>query len=114
QKLPTLIPEWKDTDRGKKEFAEVRTYLAKEGVPDQLVSQLVDAVQIRIARKAMLWDKAQAVLSKPAAPAKPAPKVLKPGAARPDANPNPGDDAMKRLRQSGNILDAAAAIRARI
>lgn len=118
-RLVKLIPEWKDTEKGRRELADVRSYvksslMAEDGITaahaTQIVNGLSEASQISIARKAMLYDKAQATISKPAPP-KVAPKVQKPGAAR--TEPSKDDAAerdMNRLKKTGNPRDAANVI----
>ena len=110
QRLVKLIPEWKDTEKGRRELTDVRSYLKDQGVDPQLVAQLSDAGQISIARKAMLYDRAQARISKPAPPAV-APRVQRPGAARPDTSSDESQQRdMDRLRKSGDPRDAAKLI----
>lgn len=110
-KLVKLIPEWKDTDKGRRELTDVRAYLKDQGVHPTLVAQLSDAGQISIARKAMLYDRAQARISKPAPPAA-APRVQRPGSARPEPSADEASERdMNRLRKSGDPRDAAALIK---
>ena len=108
------IPEWADTDRGKKEFREVQQHLIERGIPASLVRDLSDAVQIEIARDAMLHRRAKAALKKPAAAATAVtpPKVMKPGSARTEAPVNQAAEAdRRRFEESPTPQNAAAMIK---
>lgn len=110
--LVERIPSWADSTLGVKEFGEVRQYLRTQGVPSPVVNQLSDAVQIDIARKAMLYDKAQTRLTKPAAAATAAPKVMKPGSARTEAPVNQAAEAdRKAFHENPSVPNAAAMIK---
>lgn len=111
------IPAWADTSAGVKEFGEIRQYLREEGVPANVVGQLSDAIQINIARKARLYDLAQARLTKPAAATTAAtpPKVMKPGSARTEAPVNQAAEAdRKAFFESPTVQNAAALIRRKL
>lgn len=59
QKLPELIPEYKDSSKMKTEMEELRGYLNGMFAPEE-VDSVYDARHIAIARKAMLYDKMMA------------------------------------------------------
>ena len=52
-------PEWKDTDKGRKELAEIRNYLKGEGVPSETADRLYEALPLLMADKARKWDEFQ-------------------------------------------------------
>jgi hypothetical protein len=81
QRLPTLIPEWKDETVAVKERAEIRDWALKNGYEPSEVDSISKANQVAALRKAMLADRLQA--SKPAIENKvrQAPKLVKPGQA---------------------------------
>lgn len=111
--LVEAIPEWKNEQAARTGITDVRSYLKGIGLAAQQVDTLADAKLIQIARKAMLYDRAQTRISKPAAatPAK-APAVMKPGPARTEAPVNQAAEADRaRFRESGSLKDAAALLK---
>lgn len=79
QKLPELIPEWKDTAIQARETGEIREWATKNGFQPQEIDSFVLAHHVQVMRKAMLYDKQQA--AKPAIENKvrAAPRLVKPG-----------------------------------
>lgn len=112
EKLPEMIPEWRDQSIAEKERNDLSSYLIGDGFTQDELSQAYDARLIRLARKAMLYDRLQA--AKPAVMKKiaSAPKVQKPGAARStkDDRREQYDARMDRLRQTHDLEDAAKAL----
>lgn len=109
EQLPELIPEWKDSALAEKERGDLSSYLIGDGFTQEEIAQAYDARLIKMARKAMLYDRLQA--SKPGVLKKieNAPRVQRPGAARSaqdDRTQQVGRD-MDRLRKSHDIHDAA-------
>jgi hypothetical protein len=86
EKLPTLIPEWKDAEVAKREVAELGEYVLKAGYPQAFVAALnhSSALEVSTVRKAMLFDRLQG--AKPAIEnrVRTAPKIVKPGQAQQD------------------------------
>ncbi len=83
ERLPQLIPEWKDAAVASKERAEIRDWALKNGYEPAEVDSISKANQVAALRKAMLADRLSA--TKPALEAKvrAAPKLVKPGQAAP-------------------------------
>ncbi|WP_129557146.1 hypothetical protein [Azospirillum baldaniorum] len=113
QRLLDAIPEWKaDPTKAKAEQAEIRSFLEKSGFSKEEIGQLYDHRIGVMARKAALYDRAQAGLkAKPAAaPGKPVP----PGTAltKGEAQAVSRDALIKRVERTGNISDAVALLRA--
>lgn len=81
QRLPELIPEWKDREVAAKEQREIRDWLGKQGFDPQEIDGFALAHHVSVVRKAMLHDRLQQ--SKPAIENKvrQAPKLVKPGQA---------------------------------
>lgn len=111
--LVEKIPDFADAVKAEKLTADLRSYLASEGYAPEEVAQLVDHRAAIVARKAMLYDRAEA--ARKAAEAKraatPAPVVQKPG------TPAPATSAQKqrqekwsRLARSGGERDAIAVL----
>jgi hypothetical protein len=109
------IPEWKNTEVGKRGLESVRGYLVEQGVPAEAVRTLYDASSIDIARKAMLYDKFQKE-SKPQAlkalEVKATPKFIQPGPvqAKPDPAKKVHSRNLNQLRRTGSVADAAKAL----
>lgn len=109
QKLPELIPEWKDEGKAKAEKGEIKSYLGTAGFADQEIGQLHDARHVALVRKAMLYDKLQQ--SKPVVINRVS-KALKPGAAQPSHDANSG--LKQRALKSGSVNDMGKYFAARI
>lgn len=114
QKLLDAIPEWKaDPTKAKAEQAEIRSFLEKSGFSKEEIGQLYDHRIGVMARKAALYDRAQAGLkAKPAAaPAKP----VTPGAAPTKGEAKAGEiqQLSARLGKTGSLGDYLALQRAK-
>ena len=111
--LPELIPEWRDNTVASKEAKDIRSFLLKEGFSEQDVNGLTNATLVKLARKAMLYDQGQTRATE----AKKKPKTqktktLKAGSR--STQPRPKSEqkqALQRVRQTGRVQDAAAAIK---
>lgn len=113
---PELAPDVTDPTKGAAERADVSQYLIGLGVPQDAIRQ-ISATEMLIARKAQLWDKAQAqpkalaTKPKPAAPAK---SPVRPAASVPAATPQrQATQAANRFAQTRSIADAVALIASR-
>ena len=107
--LLEAIPAWKkDLAAGQREIGAIKEYLVSQGVDREQAANLRDANLILLARKAMLYDKAQAAKAQAKPVVKPAPKVVKPGAPQAQT-PNEERIAAQRkeLKRSGRIDSAA-------
>lgn len=74
EKFKTVIPEFSDPKTGPDEQLKVVKYLTGLGINPDIIIKKASAEELSIARKAMLWDNAQAKTAalankKPAAPA---------------------------------------------
>lgn len=113
QILPELIPEWRDSSVASKEAKDIRGFLLKEGFSEQDVNGLTNATLVKLARKAMLYDQGQTRATE----AKKKPKTqktktLKAGSRSTQPRPkSEQQQALQRVRQTGRVQDAAAAIK---
>ena len=114
QILPEIIPEWRDTSVASQEAKDIRSFLLTEGFTEQDVNGLTNATLVKLARKAMLYDKGQTRATE----AKQKPKTQKPRktlkAGSRGSQPKPRSEqqqALQRARQTGRMQDAAAAIK---
>lgn len=112
-KLASKIPDWGAPTQ--KALAE---YLGSEGFSPEEISQAYDHRLIVLAHKARLYDESKKVGDKVVAKVKQAPpkKVLPPKAPKNPANVQRGklNQLKGRLKQTGNIKDAAALLEARM
>lgn len=114
EKLKSLIPEWVDDARAKREKPQIAAALKASGFDDDEISGLMDARMVNIARKAWLFDlmqqRKQEVTKKAE---KPVPRVAR-GGAPGDGRHDKTQQAASRFRKSGDWRDAAEALLTRI
>ena len=112
--LPEVIPEWRDTKVAAQEATQVRDFLLGEGFTEQDIGGLTNATLVKLARKAMLYDRGETrVTAAKAKPKKARAKTLRSGTKA--SQPRPKSDAQKAIqnaKQSGRVQDAAQAIKA--
>ena len=112
--LPEVIPEWRDSKVAAQEATQIRDFLLGEGFTEQDIGGLTNATLVKLARKAMLYDRGETrVTAAKAKPKKARAKTLKSGSKA--SQPRPKSDAQKAIqnaKQSGRVQDAAQAIRA--
>lgn len=112
--LPEVIPEWRDSKVAAQEATQIRDFLLGEGFTEQDIGGLTNATLVKLARKAMLYDRGETrVTAAKAKPKKARAKTLKSGTKA--SQPRPKSDAQKAIqnaKQSGRVQDAAQAIRA--
>lgn len=108
-------PEWvKDPERGREAISKIRSYLKAEGVPGEVADSLYDAGSILIAEKAMKWDLLQKDKPGKLNEVKLAPKKFQragPAKVTEDPKKQVHRANLNRLRNSGNVKDAAKAIK---
>lgn len=115
EKLLEKLPEWNDPVKAKEEQSQLRNYLIEQGFTEQDVMGASDHRLILLARKAMLFDTGQKKVNAAKKKVRKVPKVMKPGAPKPQqqANREKADKARAKLRQSGSIDDAFLALKAK-
>ena len=109
QRLPEVIPEWKDEKRASKERDELRVYLTEQGVNEEEMNALVRANHIAVLRKAMLYDKGRRRVKSAEKEGRKT-RTAKPGsrAGQQPASKRKTKIAYQRLAKSGSRDDAAA------
>mgnify|MGYP001595632174 CR=1 FL=1 len=115
-KLAAAFPAEFGPAAAQKTYAEIGAYLLDQGFPTERIRSIYEAGVLKIVRKAMAYDRAQAkVKAKPAPETKPAPKLVKPGAVE-ERNEGGGRIAAlsNKLGKSGRVDDAANLIEAMI
>jgi len=113
QILPEIIPEWRDAKVATKEATDLRGFLLSEGFSEADVTELRSATLVKLARKAMLYDRGQTrAKSAKQQPKKQASKTLKSGSRATQPRPKgQQQQALQRVQQTGRVQDAAAAIK---
>lgn len=110
QRLPEVIPEWKDEKLAATEREELREYLLSAGVAEEELQSLVRANHIKVLRKAMLYDRGQKRVKRAAKKGRS--RSVKPGSSASQVKPSSRKqkNARQRLARSGRIDDAAGLI----
>jgi len=113
--LLQAIPSWNDANTAKAEQESLVGYLTGQGFAQEDVLGASDHRLILLARKAMQFDQMQQGSNAAAKKMAKVPKVLKPGAPKPQAQiDKQQQDALKRkLRNGGSLDDAVALMQAR-
>lgn len=105
KELEQIAPELTDPEKGQARRSEVIDYLKADGIPAEAVAQ-ISAREMRIARKAMLWDRAQAALKAP----KP-PKTVTPIAQRAPVRPAAAQAGSSSSRSAQQVANRFAQTR---
>ena len=115
QILPDVIPEWRDAKVAAQEAGEIRDFLLQSGFKEADIDGMNSAVVVKMARLAMLQARGANRADKAKAKPKPAKgsKTMRAGSRGTQPRPkNVVREAQQRLRQTGRVNDAAAAIKA--
>lgn len=109
------LPEWRDSEKAKAEKAEVADYLISRGFSQEDVMGASDHRLILVAREAMLYRKTQSNTDAARKKLAKVPKVLKPGAPKPEQQRNKErtDKVVAEHRARGTVDTALAALRAK-
>jgi len=110
KKLLSLVPDYADPVKGKRLAEQVKQYAVDNEYGDDLLRK-ASARDFVILQKAMLYDRAMS--NKNAAKKQPTPltKSLKPGTGVRAGNNQNRDTAMKRLKSTGRVEDAAVLLK---
>lgn len=100
-KLIEAVPEFRDPKKREVFDREITAYLRNNGMPDERIVR-ASAGELTLARKAMLYDRAQEARTAAEKAAKqtttPAPRVIRPGAG--GQGPGVADDALAKARKA--------------
>lgn len=108
KELLKAIPEWTDNKVATKEKQEIKDYLKKQGYTEEALARVQDHREVLLVRKAMFYDRLIARHKSGANKVKQqAPRFERSGNT---TKSNKGAEAMKRLKQTGSIDDAAIAL----
>ena len=109
-KYTQLIPEWLDETQKTKDVEKMVSFLGNSGFTEQEVGSIYDARIMSIVRKAALYDEisSQNIEAKRV---QSVPKSSRPSSTTQKAEKTAHQKSMERLRQTGKLDDALAAIR---
>jgi len=113
--LPDLIPEWRDAKVAAEEAGQIREFLLTSGFNEQDIVEMNSAMVVKMARLAMLQSRGATRADKAKAKPKAAKggKTLRAGSRGTQPKPtNSAREAQQRVKQTGRVNDAAAAIKA--
>jgi hypothetical protein len=106
QKLPELVPSWKDPKVFERDTKAMRDYGKRMGYSDGELNQAYDPRAVAALYKAMKYDELMARRPKPDAPLE---SVVRPtGPSRQNVQRNGDQRARQRLRQTGSVEAAAS------
>jgi len=110
--LATAIPEWRDPETYKADQVALAKYATEEyGFTPEELEGVTDHRAVVLLRKAMLYDRATSKGQPARKDKKPVKKALKPGASGPARKkPKAKHTARNRLKRTGSLHDAAAAL----
>jgi len=110
QRLIEKIPDFADPIKAKALTKEIGDYLKDHGFRDEELANIWDHRQILVIRDAMKYRALQSKKPEVTSKVKEVPKLLKPG-AKPPADAKAGlREKIARLKKTGRVEDAAAAI----
>lgn len=111
QRLPEIIPEWKDEKVAAEGKKQLRGWLVDQGLNEVEINSLHKAEHVSILRKAMLYDLGQRKAQAAVKPQPMATRPVKPGSAAVAPGVKSVTDATRakqRLAKTGTVSDAAA------
>lgn len=108
QKLPELIPEWRDGEKLKTESTRISSYLVDSGFTHDEIGTLNDARHVALARKAMLYDEIQKAKPGITKRVSQLPRVQTPGttASKADKAAQAVSEERARFKKTGTATDA--------
>lgn len=111
-KLADALPEWTDATKGPTLKKELSDYAKSRGFTEDELGQVYDHRLVVLLHDAMQGHKAKVKAPEIKQRVEKVLETAKPGANTQPAKSDAAKDAMKKLRDSGKVEDAAAAFRA--
>lgn len=111
--LTKALPQWEDQEVMKKDMISLNKCFASYNVTPEDIAQLLDHRIYLMALDAAKYQEMQTVSARVKKQVKKAPKSVKPGLKALAKEDQKMIDAIAKLKQSGNDLDAVALLRAR-
>lgn len=115
QRLPEIIPEWKNEKVAGEGKKQLRNWLVDQGLNEVEINSLHKAEHVSILRKAMLYDLGQRKAQASVKPQPVATRPVKPGSAAAAPGNRSVTDvarAKQRLAKTGTVNDAASVLAA--
>ena len=115
QRLPEIIPQWKDEKVAAEGKKQLRNWLVDQGLNEVEINSLHKAEHVSILRKAMLYDLGQRKAQASVKPQPVATRPVKPGSAAGAPGTRSVTDvtrAKQRLAKTGTVNDAASVLAA--
>lgn len=109
ERLPQLIPEWKDEAVARKERAELRDWAIKAGYEPAEIDSISKAHHVAVLRKAMLADRLQSHKADVENKVRLAPKLVKPGQPAQNSQAQTVQNLKTAVRKSGGKGGSVAA-----
>ena len=109
-KVMSLVPEFNDPSKASKLKSDMKTYLQKQGYNDQEINTIYDSRQVLLIRDALAYDKIRTANPKIKKKVANAPKVVRSGSPRSNAEQvaRLKKEKINRLKKTGNVKDAAS------
>jgi len=107
EKLPELVPEWKDPKAFERDRVKVRDYLSTRGFSDAEIAQAYDARLVAMAYDAMRWRELKSSKPRADAPLEKAIRTSPPPARPQTSKTRVFVEDKRRLAKTGSIRDAA-------
>lgn len=101
QRLPQVIPEWKDDAVAAKERGEIRDWALKQGISAQDLDSVVYASHVAVMRKAMLYDRMKQAQPAIENKVRKAPVLVKPGQPAQDSQAQKLQNLKIAVKKSG-------------
>jgi hypothetical protein len=109
ERLPMLIPEWKDAALATKERAEIRDWAIKAGYEPSEIDGISKAHHVAMLRKAMLADRLQSQKAEVENKVRKAPVLVKPGQPAQNTQSQNLQNLKTAVRKSGGKGGSVAA-----
>jgi hypothetical protein len=115
-RLLERVPEWRDQQRFTKDSQEIRDYLVKKGVPEEMADSIDNAVFVDIAYDAARYRRLVQSKAEKSKQMRAAPPTAKPGAlgTTQSAEAQRNKQLRNNLKKSGDWRDAAALLARRM
>ena len=108
-KVMSLVPEFNDPGKASKLKSDMKSYLTNVGYNDQEINTIYDSRQVLLIRDAVAYDKIRRANPKVKKKVLNAPKVMKSGTTKTNAEQvaRLRNEKLNRLKKTGKVADAA-------
>jgi hypothetical protein len=108
-KVMSLVPEFNDPGKASKLKSDMKTYLTNVGYKDQEINTIYDSRQVLLIRDALAYDKIRRANPKVKKKVLNAPKVMRSGTTKTNAEQvaRLRNEKLNRLKKTGKVADAA-------